>query len=167
MPGFSHDDTPAAADPASGDDAPALEGLEISHPDAPEDKGRIYMMTVMGMDAANSQRGDLVLERETWAFGIWRGADLVAGITGQDRFNWSEISTLWVDAAYRGLGIGRDLVANVEARARELGQEGMEANALSFQAPGFLESCGFEEIGRIPGRAGGAARIYYAKPFTV
>jgi len=77
------------------------------------------------------------------------GAQIVAGLAGRTSRGWLFISHVWVCDELRGRGVGRELVAQAEARARERGCHSAWLDTFSFQAPGFYQKLGYEEFGRL------------------
>ena len=76
-------------------------------------------------------------------------AQIVAGLAGETYCGWLFVKYLWVSDELRGRGIGRELMARAEARARELGCHSAWLDTFSFQARGFYEKLGYEEFGRL------------------
>ena len=74
---------------------------------------------------------------------------IVAGLAGETYCGWLFVKYLWVSEALRGRGVGRDLMARAEARARERGCHSAWLDTFSFQARGFYEKLGYEEFGRL------------------
>ncbi|MBR8643155.1 GNAT family N-acetyltransferase [Streptomyces tuirus] len=67
--------------------------------------------------------------------------------------HWIWLYTVMVHPRHQGQGYGRDLLAEAAEAAREL--EGIEAIRLTCRGglglERFYESCGYKEVGRIPG----------------
>ena len=74
---------------------------------------------------------------------------IAAGLAGETYCGWLFVRYLWVSDELRGRGVGRELMARAEARARELGCHSAWLDTFSFQAPGFYEKLGYEEFGRL------------------
>ena len=74
---------------------------------------------------------------------------IAAGLAGETYCGWLFVKYLWVSDELRGRGVGRELMARAEARARELGCHSAWLDTFSFQAPGFYEKLGYEEFGRL------------------
>lgn len=51
-----------------------------------------------------------------------------------------------MEAACRSRGLGKALLEHVETVARQQGMRRMLLNTYSFQAPGFYEKMGYQEI---------------------
>lgn len=77
---------------------------------------------------------------------------------------WVHIEYLWVDQTYRGRGLGRQLMQQVEDEAVKRGCIGLHLTTISFQAPDFYEKCGFEKLAELPDfPQPGYARLYMIK----
>jgi GNAT superfamily N-acetyltransferase len=74
---------------------------------------------------------------------------IVAGLAGETYCGWLFIRYLWVSEDLRGRGVGRELMAQAEARARDRGCHSAWLDTFSFQAPGFYQKLGYEEFGRL------------------
>ena len=77
------------------------------------------------------------------------GPQILVGLAGETYCGWLFVRYLWVSDELRGRGVGRELMARAEARARELGCHSAWLDTFSFQAPGFYEKLGYEEFGRL------------------
>jgi GNAT superfamily N-acetyltransferase len=75
--------------------------------------------------------------------------EVVAGLAGETYCGWLFIRYLWVSEDLRGCGVGRELMARAEARARDRGCHSAWLDTFSFQAPGFYRKLGYEEFGRL------------------
>ncbi|GGN85751.1 N-acetyltransferase [Streptomyces albiflavescens] len=68
----------------------------------------------------------------------------------QDHFAW--VTTVMVDPALQGGGHGRALLAAVEEHARALGLEALKLTCRGGTGlEHFYASCGYQEVGRVPG----------------
>lgn len=87
---------------------------------------------------------------------------LVAGARGIVNLGLVEIRGVWVDPDRRGKGLGRRLIAAVEAEAirRECTRAALDT--YSWQAIDFYRSLGYEEYGRLD-YPGGASRHFLVK----
>jgi ribosomal protein S18 acetylase RimI-like enzyme len=59
------------------------------------------------------------------------------------------VDELWLDAAFRGHGYGRAIMAVAEARAQERGCQYVLVKTWDFQARGFYERLGFHVVGEL------------------
>jgi GNAT superfamily N-acetyltransferase len=73
------------------------------------------------------------------------------------------IQYLWIDQKQRGKGVGTRLIAAIEDEARRQGAVQAHVDTMSFQAPGFYRSCGYEEFGTVKGYPGGVTRHSFTK----
>ena len=74
--------------------------------------------------------------------------ELVAGVSGWTWGQAAGIGMTWVRVDQRGTGVGAGLLAAFEAEARERGCTHVFATSFTFQAPGFYQRLGYEEIFR-------------------
>ena len=93
------------------------------------------------------------------------GGALLGGLTGRTHSlrAWLEISTLWVDEARRGQGIGRGLVERAEVEAYRRGCLHARLSTSTFQAPGFYEKLGYTLFGKLEDCPPGDTSLYYRK----
>ena len=76
-------------------------------------------------------------------------AQIVAGLAGETYCGWLFVKYLWVSEGLRGRGVGRELMARAEVRARERGCHSASLDTFSFQALGFYEKLGYQEFARL------------------
>lgn len=86
-----------------------------------------------------------------------------AGIKAISYFNWMFVDWLWVAEEHRGKDYGTQLMAQLEAVARERGCVGVFLDTFTFQAPAFYTKLGYKEFGRVPNFPPGFERIYFTK----
>ena len=89
--------------------------------------------------------------------------DIIAGVNGHTWGGCCELSHVWVDERYRGLGLGAALLRAAEAEALARGCTQVVLATHTFQAPGFYERMGYERKYAIGGRPKGYADIIYVK----
>jgi GNAT superfamily N-acetyltransferase len=77
------------------------------------------------------------------------GREVVAGLVGETYCGWLFVRYLWVSDSLRSHGVGRALMGEAEACARERGCHSAWLDTFSFQAPGFYQKLGYEEFGRL------------------
>lgn len=85
-------------------------------------------------------------EFSDFSYHIEENGVIVAGIVAESVGDTVEIDFLFVDEACRGRGLGKTLLEYVETAAREQGMRRVLLNTYSFQAPGFYEKMGYQEI---------------------
>jgi GNAT superfamily N-acetyltransferase len=93
-------------------------------------------------------------------------AALVGGLIGETVWAWLSIRLLWVDAAHRGAGHGRRLLAAAEAEGRRRGCRQARLSTFSFQAAGFYERCGWRQVLSLDDFPRGHQRLFYVKRLT-
>ena len=88
---------------------------------------------------------------------------IVGGIVGHLWATVLFIQYFWIDQKQRGKGFGTKLIAAIEDEARRLGAVQAHVDTMSFQAPGFYRSQGYEEFGALKGYPGGVTRHSFTK----
>jgi GNAT superfamily N-acetyltransferase len=88
---------------------------------------------------------------------------IVGGIVGEVWAKVLFIQFFWIEQKYRGREFGTKLIAAIEDEARRFGATRSYLDTMSFQAPGFYRSCGYEEFGSIEGYPDGATRHWFTK----
>lgn len=88
---------------------------------------------------------------------------VTGGLWGTIGAGWMYVDLLVVPEAYRGQGLGRQLLQKAEETARNRGCIGIWLSTGTFQAPGFYEKIGFQTFGTLPDYPPGHASIYYSK----
>jgi ribosomal protein S18 acetylase RimI-like enzyme len=83
---------------------------------------------------------------------------IVGGIVGHIWATVLFIQYFWIDQKQRGKGVGAKLIAAIEDEARRQGAVQAHVDTMSFQAPGFYRSQGYEEFGTLKGYPGGVTR---------
>src|SRR5436305_14341710 len=83
---------------------------------------------------------------------------IVGGVVGQIWTTVLFIQFFWIEQKHRGQGHGMKLIAAIEDEARRIGAVRSHVDTMSFQAPGFYRSCGYEDFGAIDGYPDGVTR---------
>ncbi|TPO10942.1 GNAT family N-acetyltransferase [Mesorhizobium sp. B1-1-5] len=81
-------------------------------------------------------------------------------------YSWAgiaELTLMWVDEAYRGLGHGRKLLDAFVAEAAARGSLRIWVSTHEFQAPGLYEKAGFERMAEFTGWPEGHSNIILCK----
>ncbi len=69
---------------------------------------------------------------------------MIAGITGRSFGHWLLIDNFWVDEQCRGKGLGKQLLSQAEAIAKDRGCNKVLLDTLEFQAKPFYEAMGYQ-----------------------
>jgi GNAT superfamily N-acetyltransferase len=85
------------------------------------------------------------------------------GLTARIGFGWMFVELLFVPERLRGQGIGRQLMEQAEAVAREKGCIGVHLDTFTFQAPGFYQKLGYAVLGEIANYPPGSSRFFLHK----
>jgi GNAT superfamily N-acetyltransferase len=97
------------------------------------------------------------------AISLREGNEIVGGIVGEVWTAVLFIQFFWLEQGLRGTGLGRKLITAIEDEARRFGAKRSYLDTMSFQAPGFYRTCGYEEFGSIEGYPGGVTRHWFTK----
>ena len=89
--------------------------------------------------------------------------EIVGGIVGEVWTNVLFIQLFWIEQKLRGKDYGTKLIGAIEDEARRFGATRSYVDTMSFQAPGFYRSCGYEEFGSIDGYPRGVTRHWLTK----
>jgi GNAT superfamily N-acetyltransferase len=98
-----------------------------------------------------------------FAISLREGDKIVGGIVGEVWSTVLFIQFFWMEQKLRGNGHGTKLIKAIEDEARRFGAARSYLDTMSFQAPGFYRSCGYEEFGSIEGYQGGVTRHWFTK----
>ncbi len=110
-----------------------------------------------------AQATGLPFAPEEIAFEAWDGPTWQGGLTARITQRWLFLHLLAVTRDTQGTGVGTRLMQAIEEEARARDLIGIWLDTYSFQAPGFYQKLGYEEVGRIPDYPPGQARIFLAK----
>ena len=96
---------------------------------------------------------------------LWRdtAGPPAGGAIGRSWGGWVFLELLWLPDRLRRQGVGRQVMAAVEAEARKRGCMGVYLDTFSFQARPFYERLGYGVIGRLEGMPFGHDRFWLAK----
>jgi GNAT superfamily N-acetyltransferase len=86
------------------------------------------------------------------------GRKVVGGIVGHLWATVLFIQYFWIEQKQRGKGFGTKLIAAIADEARRHGAVQAYVDTMSFQAPDFYRSCGYQEFGILKGYPGGVTR---------
>lgn len=88
---------------------------------------------------------------------------VVGGLFGHSGMGWLYIDYLWLADSQRGNGLGAHLLGLAEDEARRRGCTGVFLYTYSFQAPGFYQKQGYEQMGVLEDCPPGHKRFYLKK----
>lgn len=94
------------------------------------------------------------------------GDAIIGGLWGVSHWRWLFLDLLFVPEAYRGRGLGTELLKRAEVQAMERGCVGVWLLSFSFQAPRFYLRHGYEGFGGIEGYPPGHGCAYCLKRFS-
>jgi len=89
--------------------------------------------------------------------------DIVAGAAGHTWGGTCELRQIWIAVALRGAGLGRRLMAEVEAEAVRRGCHQLLLASHSFQAPDFYRKLGFKVTAELPDHLRGHSLLMLRK----
>ena len=115
-----------------------------------------------GLERFNATAGSILRTRVLGIFSR-EGDRVVGGLLARTSGTQCEVQVLWVEEARRGEGLGRALMAAAEEEARRRGCVYLFLDTLSFQAPDFYASLGYDELYRHGPFDGGVEKIHMGK----
>lgn len=125
---------------------------------APDDA--LYGEIARRFDAFN--RAHTGWEWATFSLALREGDRVLAAGRGVTNMGLVEVRGLWVEPELRGRGIGRRLLAALEAEAVRRGCTRAALDSYSWQAPGFYERLGYRCFGTL-GYPNGTRRHWFVK----
>lgn len=96
-------------------------------------------------------------------FHIQLDGRIIAGIVAASTMDTLEVEFLFVEEAYRGRGLGQQLLEHVEKLARQDGLRRILLNTYSFQAPGFYQKLGYQPIAEIAPCFGDFCQYFFVR----
>ena len=98
------------------------------------------------------------------SLGLFEDGQMVAGVDAcMTAFHILYVSTLFVEEKHRRRGLGRQLMAAVEHRARELGADMIRLDTFDWQGKAFYEAIGYELICAYENTADGFSEYFFLK----
>lgn len=91
------------------------------------------------------------------------GSTLIGGAIIVYEWGWLYVDTLWVDAAYRGLGIATQLMQAIESIALTHQLAGVYLMTSQFQAPDFYKKLGYQIWAELPDWPRAYTMTYFQK----
>lgn len=70
---------------------------------------------------------------------------------------------MWIEEKYRGKGLGRILIGKVEKIAKDNGCIFAHTCSMSYQAPEFYKSCGYEMFAKLDDYPNGIIQYFLKK----
>ena len=96
--------------------------------------------------------------------GIEADGKIVAGLDAcMTAFKILYVSTVFVDADYRRKGYGKQLIHEMEKRAREMGANTIRLDTFSWQGKEFYEALGYKVVGYYENATDGYAEYFFLK----
>lgn len=100
-------------------------------------------------------------DAQRFAYLLHHDAAPCAAVVGVIFGGWLFVESLWVEEAQRGTGVGRALLAQAEAYAREQGCHDVWLD--TFQARAFYEKQGYRVFGELEAYPAGQTRCFLRK----
>jgi GNAT superfamily N-acetyltransferase len=88
---------------------------------------------------------------------------VVGGLTGRTSLGLFFVDLFYLPGRLRGAGLGREILQQAEAEARDRGCRTGVLYTISFQAPGFYARQGWRVFGEIPCDPPGTSRVFMTK----
>lgn len=85
-----------------------------------------------------------VSERLPLAVEVTENGETIAGAHGRTFGNWLQITSLWVSEHHRHLGLGKQVLSQMETAAKARGCIFVVLDTLNFQAKPFYEKYGYQ-----------------------
>jgi ribosomal protein S18 acetylase RimI-like enzyme len=116
-----------------------------------------------GLDDHNAVVAPIDGVRPLAVFATGSASEVVGGAIGRTWGGCCELKRLWVKKASRGSGIGSELVRRFEQEGRTRGCNVFYLTTLSYQAPGFYRSLGYEQFAEVSGYPNGIKKYLMQK----
>jgi len=110
--------------------------------------------------------GEYGQSQPVWVSARDTQGELVGGLRGFVFLQWLNVDLLFVDEAARHQGLGRQLLATAEQKARDLGAHSVTLSTFEWQARAFYLKQGYEEFGHIDNYIQGFQLVYLKKALT-
>ncbi|MDH4447866.1 MAG: GNAT family N-acetyltransferase [Acidovorax sp.] len=110
--------------------------------------------------------GEYGQSQPVWVSARDTHGELVGGLRGFVFLQWLNVDLLFVDEAARHQGVGRQLLATAEQKARDLGAHSVTLSTFEWQARAFYLQQGYEEFGHIDNYIQGFQLVYLKKALT-
>ena len=113
----------------------------------------------------HSRTFDVVFEKKPLAIEAHVAARSVGILCGSTNLSWLHVQLLAVAPKHRRGGVGRRLMNEAEALARERGCIGAWLDTYDHQGPDYYPRLGYTECGRIDDMPPGRVRLFFQKRF--
>lgn len=90
-------------------------------------------------------------------------SQMIGGTYGRLSWGYLYVDSLWLSESARGTGLGRQLLAEIEAAALSKGYTRAYLWTTSFQALDFYRKYGYEVFGELPDRPPGHTTYFLSK----
>jgi len=98
------------------------------------------------------------------SIGIERDGRLIAGLDAQmTTFNILYLSELFVEADFRGRGLGRKLMEEMEKRAKEMGANTIRLDTFDWQGAQFYPKLDYVQVGFYENELDGYSEHFFVK----
>jgi GNAT superfamily N-acetyltransferase len=101
---------------------------------------------------------------EPLRLGIGVPGNVGAGVVAETGLGWLFIHGLWVLPSLRGQGLGRMIMAEAHAKARQRGCHAALVDTMDWQARPFYEKLGYQVFGELADFPKGHKRFYLQCP---
>lgn len=96
--------------------------------------------------------------------GIEKDGKLVAGLDAcMTAFRILYVSTVFVDENYRRMGYGRQLMEEMEKRAKAMGANTIRLDTFSWQGKDFYQALGYRQVGYYQNEEDGYEEYFFLK----
>ena len=123
---------------------------------------RVREFVLEGLRAFNRRRAEAP-SFEPISMRLHDGDDLVGGLVGEIGWKWLFVELLWVSGAYRGRGLGTELLNAAEREAARRGARHVYLDTLDFQARPFYERQGYRVFATLDDYPPGHQRFFLRK----
>lgn len=90
--------------------------------------------------------------------------ELLAGLDAtMTAFNILYVSTVFVKEGYRRMGLGKELMKELEDRAKKLGANTIRLDTFDWQGYDFYKAIGYEEVGHYRHERDGYSEHFFVK----
>ncbi|MES2532749.1 MAG: GNAT family N-acetyltransferase [Pseudomonadota bacterium] len=133
--------------------------------DAPDEQARAAILD--GLRAYNAEQTGISDHRLLAVLLHDEAGRVIGGLWGRTGYGWLFTELLFVPDSLRGQGVGKSLLLQAEAQARERGCHGAWLDTFAFQARPFYEGLGYACFGEIEDYPRGASRFFMKKNLEV